>query len=963
MLPRAASSAVVASDSFQVPPYAVGNLAGQSAGGSGFTGSWTTDTGLTQSLAVKSSGVIGRPAVPSGSGGNYVKFASPINLNTGQLFVAYDVTNLGGTKLAATRIDLNFSTSAPFVNYRAFFGGMDPTTGHFDFELESGVCTGCGTTPVDTKIPDNDAAKHRVIGVLDAQNHKVAIFIDPTANSYYGADGSNNADAAATWIPVAGLALSSYSWIENTGDNVNFGNVVFANDAASVGLGGAPAACTYTLSPASASFGAAGGNGQISIGTSSPACAWAATSNVNWIALQGPAGTGPGTLLYAVSPNTSASPRSGALNISGATFTVTQDGACTFTLSPSSASLPAAGGSGTVAVTASAAACAWTASTTSTWIGISSGSSGTGNGSVAYQIAANSSSNPRSDSMTIAGVTFPVTQAGVSPMQIMTVANAASLTPAPAPSGGIAQGAIFSVMGSALGPGNPANAATGLSASLPLSTTLGNVSVQVTQGSTTVNAYVLFAWAGRVDAIMPSTMPPGSVAITVSYNGATSAPAAATVVTSNFGAYATNGQSGGRAVLMVQSSASDPGVQNSNTHTAIPGQYVTLIGTGLGAITGPDNLAPPTSDLPVQLQVLVGGTAATPVHAGRVANQPGRDQIQFVVPAAAPPGCNTPVQVVTAGSIYSNIVTMAIDPNGQTCSSINPWSSLADQGGKLGNIFLLRLNVTMTLEEDQPPVSIVMDQGIGDFANAPPGGGMFLSLVASIPTLGTCGGLGGSFDIGAALGGSTSVPGGQAVQYLDAGPAISVTGPNGAAQILPSVDDNGNPIIPSLYSSTLGGGLDALFGGTPPAPYLDPGTYTISGTGGTDIGPFSASLTIPSPISWTNQDAISSIDRSAGVTFAWSGGSDGQLVMLAGMASDTNSDATTGFVCFVASNPGSFTVPTPVLANLAPTGDSSLGALMFGTVPAGAGSTFTASGLDSGMAFYGSFTLKTVGVQ
>ena len=163
MWSRAGSSAVVASDSFQVPPYALGNLAGNPPGRSGFSGTWITDTGLTQSLAVKSSGVIGRPAVPTGNGGNYVRFASPINLSTSQLFVAYDITNLGGAKLAATRIDLNFSTTAPFVNYRAFFGGMDPTTGHFDFEMESGVCTGCVATAIDTKIPDNDSAKHRVV--------------------------------------------------------------------------------------------------------------------------------------------------------------------------------------------------------------------------------------------------------------------------------------------------------------------------------------------------------------------------------------------------------------------------------------------------------------------------------------------------------------------------------------------------------------------------------------------------------------------------------------------------------------------------------------------------------------------------------------------------------------------------------------------------------------------------------
>ena len=192
---------------------------------------------------------------------------------------------------------------------------------------------------------------------------------------------------------------------------------------------------------------------------------------------------------------------------------------------------------------------------------------------------------------------------------------------------------------------------------------LANVSVQVAQGSTSMTAYPLFAWAGRVDAIMPSTMPLGSVTIMLAYNGRASLLIPATVVAGNFGAYSTNGTSGGRGVILLQSSTSDPGAQNTTQVTAKPGQTVTLMGTGLGPINGPDNTAPPAGDLAVPLQVLVGGKTATPLHAGRAPNQPGKDFIQFVVPADAPAGCNTPVQVVTGGNIYSNVVTLSIDPN------------------------------------------------------------------------------------------------------------------------------------------------------------------------------------------------------------------------------------------------------------------------------------------------------------
>jgi Zn-dependent metalloprotease len=86
-------------------------------------------------------------------------------------------------------------------------------------------------------------------------------------------------------------------------------------------------------------------------------------------------------------------------------------GACTFSINPTSASFAAAGGSGSVTVTAGAG-CAWTAVSNSTFITITSGSSGSGNGTVGYSVAANTGTGSRNGTMTIAGQTFTVTQAG-----------------------------------------------------------------------------------------------------------------------------------------------------------------------------------------------------------------------------------------------------------------------------------------------------------------------------------------------------------------------------------------------------------------------------------------------------------------------------------------------------------------------------------------------------------------------
>lgn len=94
------------------------------------------------------------------------------------------------------------------------------------------------------------------------------------------------------------------------------------------------------------------------------------------------------------------------------TYTVALSGgsSCTYSISPSSASPTAAATTGTVTVTAGTG-CAWTATSGAAWLTITSGASGSGNGTVGYSVAANTGA-ARSGTMTIAGRTFTVNQAG-----------------------------------------------------------------------------------------------------------------------------------------------------------------------------------------------------------------------------------------------------------------------------------------------------------------------------------------------------------------------------------------------------------------------------------------------------------------------------------------------------------------------------------------------------------------------
>lgn len=170
--------------------------------------------------------------------------------------------------------------------------------------------------------------------------------------------------------------------------------------------------CTFSISPASQSFPASGGQGSVNVTASRSNCSWSASSNVAWLTITaGIPGSGNGAVSYSVAANTGQS-RTGTLTIAGQTFTVTQEGtACTFSISPTSQSFTASGGNGSVAVTTQTG-CVWLATSNAAWITITSGTSGQGNGAVDYSVAANSSTASRTGTLTIAGQTFTVTQSG-----------------------------------------------------------------------------------------------------------------------------------------------------------------------------------------------------------------------------------------------------------------------------------------------------------------------------------------------------------------------------------------------------------------------------------------------------------------------------------------------------------------------------------------------------------------------
>jgi len=145
--------------------------------------------------------------------------------------------------------------------------------------------------------------------------------------------------------------------------------------------------------------------------------------------------------------------------------------------------------------------------------------------------------------------------------------------------------------------------------------------------------------------------------------------------------------------------------------------------------------------------------------------------------------------------------------------------------------------------------------------------------------------------------------------YLDAG-TITVSGPN-----LPS-----GTVIPKSITQT---GPRYILIDTTGTKLADGGTYTISGSGGTQVGPFTASATLPQSFTVTNWDAIAAINRANGLTVNWSGtGFNTVIITATGQSLATAETVTVS--CVVAGSLGTYSIPQGALAMLFPTQAASL---------------------------------------
>jgi uncharacterized protein (TIGR03437 family) len=501
------------------------------------------------------------------------------------------------------------------------------------------------------------------------------------------------------------------------------------------------------------------------------------------------------------------------------------------------------------------------------------------------------------------GQSTPVSGGGGGPT-ITNVLNNSSLTPPGFPNSGLTPSTLFHIFGNNMATPGTIPVLQDSTKGLPL--TLNGTSISVSVNGTKVQPAIYYSSPTDVAGVLPANTPIGSGTLTVTYNNQ-SVSANIQVVPTAFGFDTYNG-----AAVATDAVS---GALITYTNSAQPGETLLFWGTGVAADPNhSDTVGGSNDSLSMPVTIYVGGVQANVVFTGALF-YPGVQGFGLTIPSGVPSGCFVPVVAITgsgANQVVSSTPTLPIMPGGGTCSD----SLFGINGGSIGTLGSQNTVKTGTLLIGQGSFnSQVTDLGVASFYSIP---GASYAGSSGLVSIGGC--VVTETVPNLNLPGTTVTP-----TPLDAG-TISVQGPVGTYNL--------SSLTKGSYQAQLPAGAIPATGGS----------FVFTGKGGADVGAFTGTVTLPNPVlTWTNQNAAATIQRSQGLLVTWTGGSANTYVLITGGSSANGAFAS--FLCYAPQGAGGFTVPSYITSAL----------------PAGTGvvtvenattfSTFTASGLDFGYGF------------
>jgi len=297
---------------------------------------------------------------------------------------------------------------ADYGNYR--IRRVDAVTGNITTVAGNGCCGSLGDGGLATAaLLDNpsavalDAAGN--LYIADTNGNKIrrvnalsGIITTVAGNGSTGYNGDGIAATSASISGPTGIAVDPLGnlYIADYGNN----RVRFVDETT-------PQA---SLSGSTAAEGFAAGTDSVGL-TVAAGAAWNAASSAGWLTVTNPTGTGPATISFSFSANSSLSARQATITVLGQNLTVTQAGV-TASLSSNSTIASSTAGSASVALSLGGTA-AWTASTNATWLSVLP-TSGSARTTLTVSWTASTGASPRIGQVQIAGQMFGVTQLGTS---------------------------------------------------------------------------------------------------------------------------------------------------------------------------------------------------------------------------------------------------------------------------------------------------------------------------------------------------------------------------------------------------------------------------------------------------------------------------------------------------------------------------------------------------------------------
>jgi uncharacterized protein (TIGR03437 family) len=425
------------------------------------------------------------------------------------------------------------------------------------------------------------------------------------------------------------------------------------------------------------------------------------------------------------------------------------------------------------------------------------------------------------------------------------------------------------------------------------------------EGSTQVfTCPVLSTWAYGVRAILPLELPAGAANITLAVNGEAYPATAVTLVPAAPALFSVAQFMGGWGALAQNLDSLGAPSLNRLTNPALPGQYVTLWGSGLGNLT--------TADVSVDL----AGERIPAYFAGHSPGIPGMDQISFRIPAGAYDGCYVPV-VLRADGLVSNSVTIAkasapgacVHPLGLSASQMK---TLDDGGGlAFGSVSI------------GGGVSVPYDPAVKGYYRGDSVFGQFSSM--------------GAAEIGLLSPTQSPASGGAACQITNGANST------GVGAIFVVARPQGSLVLtgPAGQTLTADGYFSQYFGGkgsaepvdSPdqlPPPFFSAGTWTLDVSGDPRVAAFQHTFQLPPELNWTNRGSLNTVSRASDTAITWDpagySATDVATVNLSG-------GGTTSVDCHVPATSGSVTIPRSLLQQLPATADGLLRAQISSNPP------------------------------